>query len=79
MKLSKVKFLDASVGYELSKEEQKKILGGYSGSSCCFYKDENGKYQCTTNPDEAYNGAGSTRTWACNNQEAYDLCSCRKN
>lgn len=76
MKLSKVKFLDASNVQELSKEEQKLIWGGYAGSSCCFYVN-NGVYECTTNPDTAYEKAGRTGTWACNTTEAKATCASR--
>ncbi len=81
MKLSKVKFLDASNAKELSKDEQKLILGGYSGSSCCFYveKDDSGNthYQCASSPSEAEgNAGGNYGTWACGTDEAKTLCNC---
>lgn len=74
MKLSKVKFLEDSQNQELSKEEQKLLLGGYCGGSICFWISQTGSYMCTSSPDEAYRKAES-RTWACNTQEAYDHCS----
>ena len=73
MKLSKVKFLDASKGYELTKEEQKLILGGYNGSSCCFYV-VGSNYFCTSSSH--YASEHSEGTWACNTQEVKKHCSC---
>lgn len=37
MKLARVKFLDASESQKLTKDEQKMILGGYSGNECCWW------------------------------------------
>lgn len=77
MKLSKVKFLDASDVKELSKDEQKLILGGYSGSTCCFYVDDDNSYQCASSPGEAEGSAGGNYgTWACGTEEAKSRCGC---
>ncbi len=77
MKLSKVKFLDASSAKELSKDEQKLILGGYSDSSCCFYVDNYNNYQCASSPSEAEGSAGGKYgTWAYNTDEAKRRCHC---
>lgn len=76
MKLSKIKFLDASNGQELTKEEQKMILGGYA-SNCCFYVDKGGSYHCTSSAGSAEdNATGKYGTWACGTEEAKNRCGC---
>ena len=76
MKLDKVKFLDFTEAQELSKGEQKMILGGYNGSNCCIFVDDNGRYHCTNSSNYAYeHGAGKYGTWACNTYEAHRKCA----
>ena len=62
MKLSKVKFLDASNAQELSKEEQKLIWGGNNGRYCCWWESQY-DYGCITNPYTAY--FMGTYHWEC--------------
>ena len=76
MKLSKVKFLDASNAQELSKEEQKLIWGGNSQrrmSYCCWWESpsDNG---CTGDPGTA-EFMGTTH-WECNTAYASKNCPC---
>ena len=71
MKLSKVKFLDASNAQELSKEEQKLIWGGYSGPSCCRWESPYDA-RCTTDPNTAY--FMGTSHWECNTQKVWEIC-----
>lgn len=74
MKVSKVKFLEASEDKVLTKEEQKLILGGYDYNSCCFYV-VGGNYYCS--PESTYAYEHSEGTWACNTEEAKSLCNCK--
>ena len=76
MKLSTVKFQNVCKTQELSKDAQKQILGGYNGSSCCFYVDNSHQYHCTNSPNQAYsNAGGSYGTWACETEEAHQRCA----
>jgi hypothetical protein len=80
MKLSTVKFQELANSQVLSNEEQKMILGGYSGSTCCFYVTGTGgsaSYHCTSSASVAEeNASGTYGTWACGTYEAKQLCAC---
>lgn len=76
-----VKFLDASNVQELTKGEQKLILGGFS-SDCCFYvtgppDGSDDTYNCTNNSAWAeQHASGRYHTWACGTDEASSRCGC---
>ena len=73
MKLSKVKFLDASNAQELSKEEQKLIWGGGSKRYCCWWKSPY-DYGCQKDPYAAY--FMGTYHWECNTPYTMRKCGC---
>lgn len=73
MKLARVKFLDASESQILTKDEQKMILGGYSGSECCWWKS--GTDRGCSNAAGAYHMGGHYH-WECNTSYAKKKCNC---
>lgn len=74
MKLSKVKFLDASNGQVLTKEEQKVIWGGSTNMSYCCYWESPFDHGCTGTPSTAeFMG---TKHWECNTPYARKHCNC---
>lgn len=77
MKLSKVKFQDIPKNQELTKEEQKLIFGGYSGSYFCFYEKSIGNASnpgCTNNRTEAYSSVVQGGYWCCDCSAAQSFC-----
>lgn len=74
MKLSKVNFLNASANQELTKDEQKLIFGGYSGSYLCYYEGEGSQYGCTNNRTEAYSSVVLGGFWCCDCDAAKQKC-----
>ncbi len=74
MKLSKVKFLDASNNHILSKDEQKVIFGGNTKMSYCCYWESSFDNGCTGTPLHAeFMG---TKHWECNTPYARRICGC---
>lgn len=72
MKLSRVKLISSDV-HELNDHEQSSILGGFSGSSCCYWESPY-DHGCKTSEAEAY--FMGTTYWACNTQDVKERCHC---
>ena len=76
MKLDKVRFLNDSGCHELTKEEQKMILGGYDGKECCWWESlTNGEKDggCLDAAGASFMG---TYHWECNTSYASRKCGC---
>lgn len=63
--------MDAPDVQKLDRDEQKWILGGYSGPSNCYWESKS-DWGCTSNPTHAY--FMGTEYWCCNCSEATLNC-----